>query len=72
MIKVVQEKDDNGKEIFVVHTLVHPPHGETVTKELMTDDTRSAYLVGKLVSTLKLDIRLITLGHFGMEGMNPK
>ncbi|CAM2729363.1 unnamed protein product [Rotaria socialis] len=72
VIKVVQENDNNNRNIFVVHTLVHPPHAETVTKELMTKDTRSYCLVQKLESTLKHAVRLITLGHFGMEVMNPK
>ncbi|CAF3382465.1 unnamed protein product [Rotaria socialis] len=72
VIKVVQEKEDNGSDIFVVHTLVHPPHGETVTKELMTNDQKSYDLVHKLQSLLKHNIRLITLGHFGMQVMNPK
>jgi hypothetical protein len=72
VIKVVRETDDVNNNIFVVHTLVHPPHSEKVAKELMTDDARSASLVQKLESMLKNSIRLITLGHFGMEVMNPK
>ncbi|CAF3352593.1 unnamed protein product [Rotaria socialis] len=75
VIKVVQENDDNNKAMYVVHTLVHPPHGETVTKELMSnrvDNYSSDTLIGKLKSKFQNSIRSITLGHFGTEVMNPK